>query len=129
MKAWRVEPSDDPWYDGWFSWTDGEQPIVHAEDRAHALAKSPYFREYGRRGLRVSRAPEFDDKPLIPRTYLENGFSWACSCGVEMTIDGPVGWEDHQRAAPGVVYDKGGMPYCSQRCLDAARRERVESGS
>lgn len=56
-------------------------------------------------------------RPLLPNTQREDTH-WSS----------PVGWEDYHDAPPGVVYDRGGMPYCSQRRLDAARREGVECG-
>ncbi len=127
MKAWRVEPIGDPYCE-----FDERGPIFHAETREQAkhLARRHGLSGYEWTKLRAVRAPGFDDKPLTPRTYLENGWWYECGhCDKTLTIDGPEGWEDTNDAAPGVVYDKGGMPYCSQRCLDAARRERVESGS
>ena len=123
-KAWLVEP-----YDGY--WGDGEgcpteiSPIVCAETEEEAVEKSGWVGEYDRSEIVASRAPAFDDKPLTPQTYLENGWWLQCGgCSERLTIDGPDGWEDSHESAPGVVYDRGGWPHCGQACLDRARDER-----
>jgi hypothetical protein len=123
MKAWRVYPRDDLYLGEGYR-TGYCMSVVNAATRAQAITHSSLYGTYTFTELRAVRVREFDDKPLTPRTYLEAGWEYACAhCDMMLTIDGPAGWEDHQHAAPGVVYDRGGMPYCSQRCLDAARRE------
>lgn len=127
MKAWRVEPIGDPYYEP--KVCDGFGPIFHAETReqAKADARRHNLGVYTWTELRAVRAPEFDDKPLVPRTFLENGWWYECGhCEKILTIDGPAEWEDDYDTAPGVVYDDGGHPYCTRQCLDAERRERAE---
>lgn len=121
MKAWKVEPK------GGIDWAEVDieeaEPIVHAETRAQAIARSGLWvnGHYVWTELRAKRAPSFDAKPLTDRTYLEAGWYITChGCGdVTLTSDGPVDWNDEDYDdPPGVAYDDEDHAYCSTHCRD-----------
>jgi len=121
MKAWLVELK------GGIDWRsvdrDVAQPIVQAATRSQALTLSGLRRNLGymRRDLRAERAPDFDDKPLTDRTYLENGWHTSCrGCGVaELYLSSQVYYDDRDHA------------YCSPTCRDkgVARRAKQRAYS
>lgn len=131
MKAWRVEP-----YKG-FDWseidTEEAEPIVHADTRAQAIARSGLCKNghYSYVELRATRARSFDDKPLTDRTYLENGWQCPCyGCGdVVLDSDGPVDWNDDDYDVERCVhYNAEDHAFCSEQCLREWENRRWPAG-
>lgn len=120
-KAWRVEPVADPYYDP--SELAGDVfPIVHADTRAEAISHSGLLSYYAWTELHAVRAREFDDKPLTPKTFLENGWWWECGgCRTHLTIDGR---SDADEPKP-PLFDREYV-FCDEACRECMHERHAE---
>lgn len=112
MKAWLV----------WHKEDDEHREIVHALNRSRAIAGSAAYsdsREWTK--MVAKRAPEFDDKPLNDKTYIENG--WFVYCNgprCEHTIE-EYHFEYEEDGYKACWDESGEYAYCSEKCRRAVQ--------